>query len=155
MNQTSKKSEDTKKSKKSEDTKKSKTLKTKPPCKEGKVRNANGRCVNMNQTSKKSEDTKKSEKLKTKSPSKEGKVRSEISILEEEKIPEEEIIPEEIVDKKSIKLKNPCKEGKVRNANGRCVNMNQTSKKSEDTKKSKPKSPSRFRKFISIFKKKK
>jgi hypothetical protein len=94
-------------------------------------------------------DKKSKTSLKTKSPS---KVRNEISILEEDTKKSKtslktksrskvrnEIIPEEVVDKKSIKLKYPCKEGKVRNAFGICVKMkmNQTSKKSKNTKKSK------------------
>ena len=98
---------------------KNKSLKVKPPCKPGKERNANGRCVKK-QTEKKSKPISKEKTMKVKPPCKPGKERNANGRCVKKQT-EKKSKPISNIKNKSLKVKPPCKPGKERNANGRCV----------------------------------
>ena len=100
-----------------------KKTKIKPPCKPGKERNANGRCVKIK--TEKQEKVKKERKNKTikvKPPCKPGKERNEKGRCVKIKTEKQEKVKKERKNK-TIKVKPPCKPGKERNEKGRCVKI--------------------------------
>ena len=140
--------------------------KIKPPCKPGKERNANGRCVKIQSYKKTKILAMKPKTVKIKPPCKPGKERNangrcvkikgsqlvkSVKNIQVEQI----VLPNElpslsntisnmrnisIFPKNITKIKPPCKPGKERNANGRCVKIqtNKSKKIKSKTLKNKP-----------------
>lgn len=99
---------------------KQKTMKIKPPCKPGKERNSNGRCV----------------KIKTLKQMPMPVEFVELALSPDSNPIEISSFPIPVIDfKKTIKRKKHCKPGKERNSNGRCVKI-KTSNKSKTRKNS-------------------
>jgi hypothetical protein len=120
------------------------------PCKAGKERNANGRCVKIKNTTKQIKEKVKVKtlKVKPKPPCKPGKERNAngrcVKIKEQNKINEKEseiilsslssesesneLSLREVPKTLKVKHKPPCKPGKERNANGRCVKIKNITK---------------------------
>ena len=141
-----------------------KDINARPPCKPGKERNANGRCVKTRNANK-PKSILKEKTLKVRPPCKPGKERNAngrcvkikvdkssttIKNIHVEKIILPNIMPEELSSLSSDSpivnpfyvptrpiQKQPCKPGKERNANGRCVKIKTTKVSTKSKNKSK------------------